>query len=106
MEDPPAVDLGLLAVLQPVQESIAKRALNRDPRILRRAHARRARDVPVVSRQGEERTEMRAQGIGGRQVQCVIALAHVERAAIHLNALDHIRNINVRIGVPVAVRIR
>ena len=36
----------------------------------------------------------------------MIALAHVERAAIHLNALDHIRDINVRVGVAIAVGIR
>ena len=102
----PAIELELLAMLQPVEEPVAIRALHRSPRILRRAHARRRRQVARVARHREERRQMRAQSVDRSQVQRMIALAHVEGAAIHLHAFNCAGDENVRVGVAVAVRIR
>ena len=43
--------------------------------------------------------------IGGGQIDGVIALAHVERAAVDSDAVDGQRNQRIRIGVAVTVRV-
>src|SRR5579864_8402733 len=105
MEHLAAVELELLAVFQAVEEPVSVRGLDGKPRGSRRAHAGRGSNVALVAGQSEKWVEVGAETVRGSQIQSVIALADVERAAIHRDALDHIRDINVRIGVAVAVSI-
>jgi len=70
----------LLAVLHPVHEAVAKRAVHCDRGICGQAHASRQRGIAVVSRQREEWIQIGTQSVGRCQVQCVIAFGHIEGA--------------------------
>ena len=94
------VDFVLLAMFQPVQESVPVSRLHRDP-IPARAHV----DVPVIRRQGCERLDFGPQRIGLRHVHGMIAFADVERSAVGRHALEDRGDHRVGVGIAVAVRV-
>ncbi len=106
VKDASTIEFELLAMFQPIEEAVAERAFHRGPGTCGGAHARRQCRVPVVGRQRNKRIQIRPQSVNRGKVQCVIAFAHVERAAVDLHALDDIGDIYVRIGIAVTVRIR
>ena len=99
------IEFVLLAMFEPIQESIAVRSLQHDPgmRISGWAPAADGVDIAVVAGYGQERLQLRAEIIGGGKILGVVSLADVEGAAIGLHAFDCRGNQNVRIGIAVAV---
>ncbi len=93
-------------MFQPVEEAIAVGTLYRCPRIFGGTHGGRGRQVARVARKSEERSQMRSQPVDRRQVQRMIAFAHIVGAAVHLHAFNRTCDVDVRICVPVAMRIR
>ena len=99
------IQLVLLPVLQAIKKSVPIRAGKRDPGILRRTESCHYIDITVIPRDCDKRVKLRAQPINGGDIDRMIALSHIKRAAIHLHALDYFRNKNVGIGVAISVRI-
>src|SRR5208283_2906739 len=48
---------------------------------------------------------LRTQSVSGGEILRMIPFPHVERAAIHLNAFNHLENEDVWVGVAVSVRV-
>ena len=100
------VELVLLPMLQTTEKTIPARSLQCDPRVWSRAESGYHVDVSVVSGEHEERIEMGAQAVGRCEVHRVISLSDVERTAVHLHALEYLRDEYVRVSVSIAVSVR
>lgn len=103
-----AVQFVLVAVFEPLEESVAHGNFKREPRIARRVARTPAGgdvQIAIVRSHLSERIEARPQVVGGRQIHGVVAFADVEGAPICFNAAEHGRDQDVGVRIAVAVRI-
>src|SRR5271166_135267 len=101
-----SVQLVLLAMLQALQEAVAERYFGRDPGIgLRVAGIPAGHEVgiAIVSGELQKGGSALSRHIRGREIDGVVALAHVEGAAIDGDGFNDGRNQEVGISVAVAV---
>src|ERR1039457_6729248 len=95
VKDPVAIELVLLAVLQPVQKAVAVGCLESDPGAPVRVGGTPACaqiDVAVVASQRYKGIQAVVEAVDGGQIHRVVAFAHVEGGAIGRDGLDEGRN--------------
>src|SRR5215472_10726126 len=103
-----AVELVLLAMLEAVEEAVAKGELSGDPSIrfgIGRTPAYHDVGIAVVARELQKVAEARAWSVSRCNVDRVVAFADVEGGTVHIDRLDGQRNKDVRVGVAIPVSI-
>ena len=108
IKDAQRIPLVLLPVLQPFHQAIAVIGLHSHPLLLcgiRGRKSGRQIRVAIVAGESEEPAQLRARIICGRQVQRMIALQHIESAAVCRHAAQHAGDVDIRVGVAVAMRV-
>src|SRR5271165_4970228 len=103
-----SVQLVLLAVFQSLQKAVAEGQLQGNPLIgcwVRGTPAGHQVGIAIISRELYEAGQLLARNVVGSQIDRVIALQNVERAAIDGHLINDRRNKNVGIGVTIAVSI-
>jgi hypothetical protein len=108
IEDAERIPLELLSVLEPLHQSVAVVGFESQPLLLFRILWRQASckiDVVTVASDDQKTAELRAKAVSGSQVQRMIALKHIERAAVCCYAAQPAGDKYVGVSVPIPVRV-
>ena len=103
-----AIELILLAMFQPVEESVAVRGLHGEPRLgggIGGAPTGSEVDIAVIASDGGKGLQPRAKAVDRSHIDGVVTFADVKRAAISHDSFDDLGDHDVGIRVAVAVRI-
>jgi len=108
IKDAQRIPLELLAVLEPLHQTVAVVRVHSQPLSFRGIGRRESGGkirIAIVAGKGEKAIQLRAQAVGRGQVESVVAFEHVECAAVGGYAAERSGDVDIRVGVSIAVRV-
>src|SRR3984893_2341644 len=99
------IDFVLLPMFPAVEKPVSVRSFKGQPRLMPDVQSSAEIQVALITSEGQKGIETRTPPVGRGQIDGMISLSDVERAAVDLNAFDRLRNKDVWVGISVAMRI-